>query len=40
MQRLANMANRVWGAMVFVQKAATARKIQQRQADQRRADPL
>ena len=31
-QRLADMANRVWGAMVFVQKAAATREIQQRQA--------
>ena len=37
-QRLADMANRVWGAMVFVQKAAATREIEQRQAEQRRAD--
>jgi hypothetical protein len=39
MQRLANVANRIWGAMVLVQKAATAGEIQQRQANQRRAGP-
>jgi chorismate-pyruvate lyase len=38
MQRLANMANRVWGAMVFVQKAAAAREIEQRQAQQQSAN--
>jgi hypothetical protein len=38
MQRLANMANRIWGAIVCVQKAATTREIEQRQAEQRRAN--
>ena len=38
MQRLANMANRIWGAIVFVQKAATSREIEQCQAQQRRAN--
>jgi hypothetical protein len=37
MQRLANVANRIWGAMVLVQKAATASEIEQRQAYQCRA---
>jgi len=39
MQRLADMANRFWGAMVFVQKAATTREIEQHQAQQRSANP-
>jgi hypothetical protein len=39
MQRLANVANRVWGAMVLVQKAAPAGEIQQRQANQSSAGP-
>ncbi len=38
MQRLANMANRVRSAVMLVQQAAAARKVEQRQADQRRAD--
>jgi hypothetical protein len=38
MQRLANMANGIRGAMVLVQETAAAGKIQQRQANQRRAD--
>jgi hypothetical protein len=33
------MANRIWGAMVLVQKAATAGEIEQRQANQHRASP-
>jgi hypothetical protein len=32
------MANRIWGAMVLVQKAAAAGEIEQRQAKQRHAD--
>jgi hypothetical protein len=39
MQRLANVANRVWSALMLVQKAATAGEIEQRQAYQRRAGP-
>ena len=39
MQRLADMANRIWGAMVLVQKAAAAGEIQQRQANQQRTGP-
>jgi hypothetical protein len=39
MQRLANVANRIWCAMVLVQKAATAGEIEQRQAKQHRAGP-
>jgi hypothetical protein len=31
-QRLADMANRVWGAMMFVQQAAATREIEQSQA--------
>ena len=38
MQRLANMANCVRSAVMLVQQAAAARKVEQRQADQRRAD--
>ncbi len=37
-QRLANMANRVRSAVMLVQQAAAARKVEKRQADQRRAD--
>jgi hypothetical protein len=36
MQRLANVANRVRPAIVLVQKAATTREIEQRQAQLRR----
>ena len=39
MQRLANVANGIRSAIVMVQKAATTRKIQQRQANQRCANP-
>jgi len=39
MQRLANVANRIWRAMVLVQKAATAGEIEQRQANQHGAGP-
>jgi len=39
MQRLANVANRIWGAMVLVQKAAPAGEIQQCQAKQSSAGP-
>jgi hypothetical protein len=39
MQRLANVANRIWCAMVLVQKAAAAGEIEQRQANQHRAGP-
>src|SRR6266404_2788940 len=39
MQRLADVANRVWPAIVLVQKAATTREIKQRQAQQRSANP-
>jgi hypothetical protein len=39
MQRLADMANRVWPAIVLVQKAATTREIEQRQAQQPSANP-
>jgi hypothetical protein len=38
MQRLANVANRVRRAMVFVQKAAAACEIEQRQAQQQSAN--
>jgi hypothetical protein len=39
MQRLANVANRIWGAMVLVQETTTASEIEQRQAYQCRAGP-
>ena len=38
-QRLANVANGIRSAIVMVQKAATTHKIQQRQANQRCANP-
>jgi len=38
MQRLANMANRIRSAVMLVQQAPAARKVEQRQANQRRAD--
>jgi hypothetical protein len=38
MQGLANMASRVWPTVVLVQEAAATSEIQQREANQRRAN--